>query len=48
MLDGDNLSRTHSEADTIEFVVPELLGGAAVSAAALLKSPGFADFVDNK
>ena len=48
MFYGDNLSRIHSEADTIEFVVPELLGGAAVSAAALLQSPGFADFVNGK
>jgi len=48
MFYGDNLSCIHSEADTIEFVVPELLGGAAVSATALLQSPGFADFVNDK
>ena len=45
MFFGDDVSRIHSERDTIEFVQPEMLGGAATAAAALLQSEEFAAFI---
>ena len=42
----DDVSRIYGERDTIEFVQPELLGGAA--AAALLQSEKFAAFIANR
>ena len=47
MFFGD-ASRIHTDQDTIEFVQPEMLGGAAATAAALLQSPEFAELVANR
>jgi len=41
MFFGDDVSRIHMDCDTIEFVRPEMLGGAATATAALLESPEF-------
>lgn len=46
MFFGDDPTRIHSELDTLEFVQPEMLGGAVASTLALLQSPEFADFVN--
>jgi len=46
MFYGDDLTRIHSDCDTIEFVQPELLDSAVAAAVALLQSPEFAEFVD--
>ena len=46
MFYGDDFSRIHSELDTIEFVQPELLGGATAIATALLRSEAFANLVN--
>ena len=43
---GDDASRILTELDTVEFVQPEMLGGAA--AAALLQSPEFAGLIENQ
>ena len=48
MFFGDDVSRIHSERDTLEFVEPEMLGGAAAVAAALLQSQEFADLIVNR
>ena len=45
MFFSDDFSRIHTERDTIEFVRPELLAGAAVIATALLQSEGFAALI---
>ena len=45
---GDDASRIHTELDTGEFVQPEMLGGAAAAAAALLQSPEFAELIENR
>ena len=46
MFFGADFSRIHSDADdTVEFVRPELLGGAVIVAEALLQSPEFAEAV---
>ena len=45
---GDDASGIHTELDTVEFVQPEMLGGAAVAAAALLQSPEFAELIENR
>jgi aminopeptidase YwaD len=48
MFSGDDGSRIHTELDTIEFVQPEMLGGAAAAAVALLKSEEFAAWITNQ
>jgi aminopeptidase YwaD len=48
MFSGDDGSRIHTELDTIEFVQPEMLGGAAAAGAALLESEEFAAWVANR
>ena len=48
MFSGDDASRIHSERDTIEFVQPEMLGGAAAAAAELLQSKEFATWIGNR
>ena len=48
MFFGDDASRIHTELDTVEFVQPEMLGGAAAAAAALLQSPEFAELIENR
>jgi Zn-dependent M28 family amino/carboxypeptidase len=48
MFFGDDVSRIHSERDTLEFVEPEMLGGAAAVAAALLRSQEFAELIANR
>ena len=48
MFSGDDASRIHTEGDTIEFVQPEMLGGAAAAATALLKSKEFASLIGNR
>jgi aminopeptidase YwaD len=48
MFSGDDASRIHSESDTIEFVQPEMLGGAAAAAVELLKSKVFATWIGNR
>jgi len=48
MFFGNDVSRIHSASDTIEFVQPEMLGGAAVAAVALLKSEEFASLIGNR
>ena len=45
MFFGEDVSRIHTKADTIEFVQPEMLGGAAAVAAALLRSEEFASLI---
>ena len=45
MFFGDDVSRIHTERDTLEFVQPEMLGGAAAVAAAMLRSPEFAELI---
>ena len=45
MFFSDDFSRIHTERDTIEFVRPELLAGAAAIATALLQSEGFAALI---
>ncbi len=45
MLFGNDVSRIHSEGDTIEFVQPEMLGGASAATVALLKSSEFGEWV---
>jgi hypothetical protein len=46
MFYGDDLTRIHSDRDTIEFVQPELLESAVSAAVTLIQSPQFAEFVD--
>ena len=41
MFFAEDFSRIHTAADTLEFVVPELLGDAAELALSLLKSANF-------
>ena len=48
MFFGDDASRIHTELETIEFVKPEMLGGAAAATAALLRSPEFAKVIENQ
>jgi aminopeptidase YwaD len=48
MFSGDDGSRIHTELDIIEFVQPEMLGGAAATAAALLESEEFAAWIANR
>ncbi|MCH7738439.1 MAG: M20/M25/M40 family metallo-hydrolase, partial [Chloroflexi bacterium] len=48
MFFGADVSRIHSERDTLEFVRPEMLGGAVAVAAALLQSPEFADLIADR
>jgi aminopeptidase YwaD len=48
MFSADDASRIHSERDTIEFVQPEMLGGAAAAAAELLQSKEFATWIGNR
>jgi hypothetical protein len=48
MFFGDDVTRIHTERDTLEFVQPEMLGGAAAIAAALLQSPEFAELIANQ
>ena len=45
MFFGDDVSRIHTERDTLEFVQPEMLGGAAAVAAAMLRSKEFAELI---
>ena len=40
-----DLSRMHTPDDTLEFIQPELLGGALLVAEALLQSPAFAEAI---
>ena len=46
MFYGDDLTRIHSDRDTIEFVQPELLESAVSATVTLIQSPQFAEFVD--
>jgi aminopeptidase YwaD len=48
MFSGDDGSRIHTDRDTIEFVQPEMLGGAAAAAVALLRSEEFAAWIRNQ
>ena len=48
MFSGDDGSRIHTNQDTIEFVQPEMLGGAAAAAAELLRSKEFATWIGNR
>ena len=48
MFFGEDVSRIHSERDTIEFVQPEMLGGAAAATVALLISPEFAALIKDR
>ena len=48
MFSGDDGSRIHTDQDTIEFVQPEMLGGAAAAAVALLRSEEFAAWIRNQ
>ena len=48
MFSGDDGSRIHSERDTIEFVQPEMLGGAAAVTVELLQSKEFATWIGNR
>jgi hypothetical protein len=48
MFFGDDVSRIHTERDTLEFVQPEMLGGVAAVAAALLQSKEFAEMIANQ
>lgn len=48
MFFGDDPSRIHTDNDTIEFVQPEMLGGAAAATAALLESPEFAALIKDR
>jgi aminopeptidase YwaD len=48
MFSGDDGSRIHTNQDTIEFVQPEMLGGAAATAVALLRSEEFAAWIRNQ
>ena len=45
---GDDASRIHTELGTVEFVQPEMLGGAVAAAAALLQSPEFTELIENR
>ena len=45
MFYSDDLSRIHTERDTIEFVRSELLGGVTALAAVLLRSEAFAELI---
>jgi len=45
MFFGNDVSRIHSERDTIEFVQPEMLGGASAATVALLKSSELGEWV---
>ena len=46
MFYGDDLTRIHSDRDTIEFVQPELLELAVSAAVTLIQSLKFAEFVN--
>ena len=46
MFYGDDLTRIHSDRDTIEFVQPELLESAVSAAVTLIQSLKFAEFVN--
>ena len=48
MFFGDDVSRIHTERDTLEFVQAEMLGGAVAVAAALLQSQEFADLIASR
>ena len=48
MFFAEDVSRIHSDRDTLEFVQPELLERAVAAAVALLMSPGFADLITNQ
>ena len=48
MFFGSDTSRIHTERDLLEFVQPEMLGGAAATAAVLLRPQEFADLIANK
>ena len=48
MFFGDDVSRIHTERDTLEFVQAEMLRGAAAVAAALLQSQEFADLIASR
>ena len=48
MFFGSDTSRIHTERDSLEFVRPEMLGGAAAVAADLLQSQEFADLITNQ
>ena len=48
MFYSDDFSRIHTEHDTTEFVRPELLGGAAAVAVALLRSEDFARLINSE
>ena len=48
MFFGDDVSRIHTELDTLEFVQPELLGGAVAVARALMESAEFARLIGAK
>ena len=46
MFCGDDASRNQAELDTVEFVRPEMLGGAV--AAALIQSPEFVELIESR
>ena len=46
MFFGDDFSRIHSASDTIQFVQPEIVNGAAEIAAALLQSEEFGKLIN--
>ena len=46
MFYGDDLTRIHSDRDTIGFVQPDLLESAVAAAVTLLQSPEFAEVVN--
>ena len=48
MFFGDDVSRIHTDRDTIGFVRPEMLGGAAVATVVLLESPKFAALIKDQ
>ena len=48
MFFGDDVSRIHTERDTLEFVQAEMLGGVAAVSAALLRSQEFADLIASR
>ena len=45
MFCGDDASRNQAELDTVEFVRPEMLGGAA---AGLIQSPEFVELIESR
>ena len=47
MVYGDDFSRIHTGADTIEFVQPEILGGATEVTVELLQSEEFANLIND-